>query len=265
MLIFGFDCGTVNFGVACVEYQKSCDVSKLAKSITCLYSAESLELPKDQWLIKIRDCFREVYDQLGKIIQIKFVNTFQLIPELNATNKHLVMERLSDVLNSLVATVGIPDDILIEKQMSINTTAMDIVGGIEMFFRNLKDNRMAPDKVDKSTNKDDRTINKDEKDNIPVTFDYWPIKWSRPRNNINIVIVSPVAKNTVALGGNDHGDFIAKYSTNYTANKNHADANFMYFIETFGPRDLIKFKKTKQKTNDSADAFMMVLAYIKRL
>ncbi len=254
MLIFGFDCGTVNFGVAAVDVCDKAELKAFMKKWTAkiknLYSAESLELSKKDWLNNIALSLELLDQELKQLINIRFVNTFQLIPKLNAETKNTVMENLSIVLNSLVATIGQPDIILIEKQMSINTTAMDIVGGIEMFFRNLKPETLA----------DNPDI-----EPLPVAFNYWPIKWVRPRNNIQIVIMSPVAKNKVALGGNELGNFIAKYSTNYTANKNHADANFAVFIQAFGLEQLMKSRRAKQKTNDAADAFMMILAYVQDL
>lgn len=269
MLIFGFDCGTVNFGVAAVDVCDKAELKAFMKKWTAkiknLYSAESLELSKKDWLNNIVLSLELLDQELKKLINMRFVNTFQLIPKLNAETKNTVMENLSIVLNSLVATIGQPDIILIEKQMSINTTAMDIVGGIEMFFRNLKPENLVDDQDNTLQSAPYLTTNDLHNASLPVAFNYWPIKWVRPRNNIQILVMSPVAKNKVALGGNELGNFIAKYSTNYTANKNHADANFAVFIQAFGLEQLMKSRRAKQKTNDAADAFMMILAYVQDL
>lgn len=273
MLVFGFDCGTVNFGVAAVEVCSRATLKEFIKKwtvkIKSLYSLKSLSLDKTEWLNNIADHLKQLDQEFNQLINMRFVNTFQLIPKLDVENKCHVMENLSIVLNSLVATTGQPDIILIEKQMSINTTAMDIVGGIEMFFRNSKPQTIIDGLEDEleDVQQQNEHVSREAQHNelIPIAFSYWPIQWVKPCNNIQILVMSPVAKNKVALGGNELGNFIAKYSTNYTANKNHADANFAIFIQAFGPKELMKTKRAKQKTNDAADAFMMILAYIQDL
>lgn len=258
VVFFAFDCGTVNLGFAAIEtvtVQEYKEINKnlinLAKSI---YATENISLPKKQWLEYVKSVLLQIHAQLNTIVKLKFVNTFQLIPHLDSQTKSFSMIRLSDVLNTITHMLGIPDYVLVEKQMSINTTAMDIVGGIEMFFANLKTNQK----------QEIHQLPAIIPEEIHVAFNYWEMSWVKPRNNIKFVVVAASLKNTIALGGNELGTFIAKYSTNYTANKNHADANFQHFLEVFGPHDLLLSKRKKQKTNDAADAFMMAIAYLRK-
>lgn len=78
----------------------------------------------------------------------------------------------------------------------------------------------------------------------------------------DIQIIHPTLKNTIYFHKQlKHGNFIAKYNNQYTANKNHTKQNFLYFIKLFHLSDLIKHIK-KKNIDDIADSFIQAIAYI---
>lgn len=80
-----------------------------------------------------------------------------------------------------------------------------------------------------------------------------------------IKVMYPMLKNKVTLHNSlSHGEFISKSNNAYRSNKNHAKANFLYYIETFGLQDKIKHIK-KKNLDDIADAFLQVIVDIKHL
>ena len=80
-----------------------------------------------------------------------------------------------------------------------------------------------------------------------------------------VVLVGPSLKNKICLsadGSLEHATFMEKYSSKYTANKNHTKANFLYWLASNNCSCLIADNKIKKKNiDDIADAFMQILGY----
>lgn len=85
-------------------------------------------------------------------------------------------------------------------------------------------------------------------------------------NNERIHIVNPGLKNQIFCYSsekgiyNKYGDFIEKYSTNYSANKNHSKACFLDFLKKRKCFDLV-VKIKKKNLDDIADAFIMAIVF----
>lgn len=69
-----------------------------------------------------------------------------------------------------------------------------------------------------------------------------------------VKFVNPRIKNKICLSKDEslsHKTFVNKYSSNYTANKEHCKANMLYFLKVFDKEwllnDLQKYPKAKQK------------------
>ncbi len=75
------------------------------------------------------------------------------------------------------------------------------------------------------------------------------------------VAIRPCYKNMVSLSDSLHySEFSAKYANSYCANKAHAKANFLFFLESFGFNKFLDSIK-KKNVDDAADSFMQILAY----
>lgn len=79
-----------------------------------------------------------------------------------------------------------------------------------------------------------------------------------------IYLVGPTLKNKIAFKKDlNHGVFMAKYASKYTANKNHTKSNFLYWLEIHNLNHLIKINKiAKKNIDDIADAFMQIFGWI---
>lgn len=78
-----------------------------------------------------------------------------------------------------------------------------------------------------------------------------------------IIVMNPSYKNKIYFNKElKHSIFIQKYTNNYVANKNHCKANFIYFLNSFNMKDVLKNIKNKN-IDDLADSFMQIFAYIK--
>lgn len=83
------------------------------------------------------------------------------------------------------------------------------------------------------------------------------------RDNMDVNVIAPAYKNKLFFSNElRYGEFVSKYNTNYKCNKEHSKANFLYFIDTFYDRELIKHIKNKN-LDDIADSFMQAIAFIK--
>ena len=83
------------------------------------------------------------------------------------------------------------------------------------------------------------------------------------KENYEIHIVNPSLKNKIYFTEElKHNLFLAKYNSNYKANKNHTKSNFLYFIKVYNLDNLIK-KIKKSNLDDIADSLLQGFAFIK--
>lgn len=83
---------------------------------------------------------------------------------------------------------------------------------------------------------------------------------------INVQLVGPTLKNKVCFSPDEtleHGTFMAKYSSKYTANKNHSKSNFLYWLELNKMSEMLKENNiAKKNVDDIADAFMQIWGWL---
>lgn len=75
----------------------------------------------------------------------------------------------------------------------------------------------------------------------------------------NVIIVPAIKKNTIEFTDTPLQDYLAKYASPYTANKQHATQNFLYIVKLFEVKDLC----LKGKLDDKADALMQGLVIVR--
>lgn len=87
-------------------------------------------------------------------------------------------------------------------------------------------------------------------------------KYTNNTNN-QIYLVGPSLKNKIVIGNDNslYANFLEKYQTNYTANKNHSKYNFLQLLKYLKKEDLTKNILAKN-LDDIADSVLMSLAYI---
>lgn len=74
--------------------------------------------------------------------------------------------------------------------------------------------------------------------------------------------VGPSRKNTIAFDKTlRHSKFCEKYTTSYTANKNHAKENLKYWLKLFNKEHILS-KIGKKNHDDAADAFLTVVGFM---
>ena len=78
--------------------------------------------------------------------------------------------------------------------------------------------------------------------------------------SVSINLVGPSLKNKVYIDNLQHCYFMEKYTTKYSANKNHTKANFLKWLELNG----VEMSKDIKKKNydDIADAFMQIFGWL---
>jgi hypothetical protein len=233
MLIFGFDSGTVNLGVCCVEYNENWqnDIIDLLEE-----SMETIEEGRNNnvelYISKQKALYVKLSSFINNIIKIKWMNNINL--NIGSKDIILMSSRLKYFLESL-DTIGKPNLVLIEFQMVQNNTTNCMSSQIAYHY-SYADNNI--------------------KYRLP--------NYSLPNNKIDnkvidVQFIIPKIKNIYHLAPDGaYYNFIAKYKTNKSANKNHTQYNFEYFVTNYS----ISYDK-KIKLNDISDAFMMIFGYLR--
>jgi hypothetical protein len=258
MLIFSFDAGIKRLGVCVLRVAHRGDRDALDARLRQLAAelagwtakfgqpASSAALSglalSDliSWLAQLRDLAARINAVLVEYISIRFVNTIHLIREtdkVKSVPRHVWIDRLNYALACLGAQFGPPDVVLIERQMTISENINGVSKFIEAQYRPAIECEFT-------------TLNTVYKlDRVVLPAVRYP----------QIFIVNPIVKNTIDLNKKkSYGDFVARLS-NTAANKNHTNASFQHWLDTWGIP-----LRTSSKTYDSADAFMMAIAMLYR-
>jgi hypothetical protein len=256
MLVFSFDAGSVNLGICVMEINTALNIQEmwrdLSRQFDCLVNHLKINQPDTSKLDQIKQVITSILQaaralqlQLSKMFVIKFVNTLDITAGIITRDKierqSIYCARIKYILQSL-EQFGRPDFVLIERQMAINVTAYAIHGYIE--------NHYTTPAVFK----------------IPLAIKEYLLSQppSQPPGQplgqpTRVVIMCSVLKNTIEFDRHmTYGDFVEKY-TNKRANKNHATHQFKYWCRTWHLPIT-----SRGKTDDSADAFLMIMAAWKR-
>lgn len=171
----------------------------------------------------INNNFKYLYYSVKDLIPDKKVKDTTIIERSNGLKKY--MEELKNIINESIISNNIKKIyVLVEYQLSSNYNANAIYNQIIYEFSN---------------------------------------SYSGDEYIYEIIVMNPSYKNKIYFNkGLKHSSFIQKYTNNYIANKNHCKANFLYFLNSFNMKEVLKNIKSKN-IDDLADSFMQIFAYIK--
>lgn len=171
----------------------------------------------------INNNFKYLYYSVKDLIPDKKVKDTTIIERSNGLKKY--MEELKNIINESIISNNIKKIyVLVEYQLSSNYNANAIYNQIIYEFSN---------------------------------------SYSGDEYIYEIIVMNPSYKNKIYFNKElKHSSFIQKYTNNYIANKNHCKANFLYFLNSFNMKEVLKNIKSKN-IDDLADSFMQIFAYIK--
>lgn len=171
----------------------------------------------------INNNFKYIYYSVKDLIPDKKLKNTTIIERSNGLKKY--MTELKNIINASIINDNIKKIyVLVEYQLSSNYNANAIYNQIIYEFSNPNPNE---------------------------EYIY------------EIIVMNPSYKNKIYFNKElKHSSFIQKYNNNYIANKNHCKANFLYFLNSFNMKKILKNIKSKN-IDDLADSFMQIFAYIK--
>lgn len=274
MLIAGFDCALLDFGICYVKYNE--DWRKQMREATeklgaLLDSADKYagKGGKDKFVKDLTKHLDDINDFTDNIISIVYCNVVDLSVGYK-TPKDIPLwvksNRLKQVLNSLDDQFK-PDIVLVEYQMKVNDLSRTVSSQIVYHYANCQavaykhEDIKKSEKTKKRKSKDYKKLNY-----VSYAMAGFPLLSCEPRDRC------PKFVTTVGTGlklnyhfceEGAYRNFIVKYS-NYVANKKHTDWNFRYFVNIFGGDKKEDLLPGKNKADDAADAFMMIFGWIRK-
>jgi hypothetical protein len=205
------------------------------------------------------------------------MNVLDLYPDrkVKTIDKIDTTRRLKTLLCTMDEQLPKPDLVLIEYQMKQNDITRLMSAQILYHYSDVeivdykvkaakpKVSKAAKPKVSKAAKpKKVAAVAAAEPANITYGLEKYSLATPNlTNNNIKCDIVGCSVKNTnYFCDEGKYENFIVKYS-NYVANKAQTNFNFKYFIERM-EYDCLE-KKINNKTTDIADAFMMIIGYVR--
>jgi hypothetical protein len=291
MFIFGFDCALQNLGVCVVRYDEGWQekIRQNTDRLNDLYKNID-SFSKEEFISEACNIVKTLDLILKNIIEIIYFNVFDLIPGVKAPGISILnrTSRLKYVLYCLDDLFPNPDIVLVEDQMIHNDIARAMMNQILyhyfpiptdiVFNHKIKTKQSTKlsgnsnlinvitygvrnypiidiNRIDGASNgltADDNYIGNNHIGNNPTTV------------NRVVECVGTTLKNSCRFHSDGaYENFIERY-TNYTANKKHTDWNFKYFIEKMDCKNRGDLLMIANKTNDIADAFMMVFGWLRK-
>lgn len=170
------------------------------------------------------ECIRLINNYVTiHILKIVDVTKTKTVPD-TVRRASLLKRALADIDNEISKMGERPDAVLIEYQMSLNDKSRCVSQQIAMYY--VDEHTAAPNYVDR------------------------------------VYFVGPTLKNKVCFKHDlDHGHFMEKHSSKYTANKNHAKENLKYWLTVHNQLHFLK-NVPKKNHDDLADAFMQIFGWL---
>jgi len=262
MIILSFDSAVNNLGLCCINFDDkyyiklySC-IWRLIPKIIQLKFLLNIKIINTNhkvnslinFLHNILTIIKKISCIITNIISIIYINNVNLISKKSAKSTTL-LERttaLKSVLNSLDRLLPMPNIILIEYQMRQNYITQSISHQIAYHYANIYDCDISNGLI---------------KNNM-INLTSHNSLFNKKRT---IYMIPPSLKKSCILAPNGkYSNFIQQWS-NYTANKKQADFNFKYFIQLFNQAECIEILKQFKKTNDIADAFIIIICWLKKI
>lgn len=246
MLLFSFDCATINLGVCCAQcYDKktfSDNINKLCSDGTDLIKELRLikEMKSCDKNSQIIDYLIKLNDFLDNYIKIVFINTINLLPrkKLNSDTFQLVANRLKYFLTCLDEQLGTPDIVIIENQWNVNDKSKAIARYI----------------TDHYTQIDTTDIE------LEYSIEQFPLVVKEfPPRKTSIFTIFPSVKLTCQLDKSEeftYNKFRIKYYNSYEANKAFAKHHFNHYLS------VMKLPYRCKKMDDISDAFLQLFGWL---
>jgi hypothetical protein len=200
-------------------------------------------LNKTDTITTIKSILINIDKLLDTIFKIVYMNVFDLIPDepITPANHIKIVQSMKYLLQCLDIQLPKPDVVLIEHQMKKNGKTNEISHYLEMYYMPIGQDTL-----------------------LTYTLPNFPIDDSK------IILNSSVIPKVLLIGGSvknsydidtvngKYSKFTMKYNDDYTANKEHCNYNFRYFLSAWDVK-----LYTKESTRDIADAFMQAYAWCK--
>ncbi len=267
MIIIGFDCAVSNMGVCVIDYNDLW-IHQIKEGTRHLKHA--IRNGNESELV---DVLKSI-DKALSFVKILYANVVDLSHGISA-NKVPILDytkSLKYLLHYYDSFIQ-PDTILIEYQMTKNNISSNISAQIAYHYSNI-DNVHITLKDSKHIKKTSTSTKKigGVSDNINLSFAIDDMKHNVISHRAQIQAIEHEKKHVEIIGTSlknsfhfsenlSYGHFIEKYS-NKTANKKHTDANFRKFLSIYDENLLDIIDNTPNKTDDIADAFMMIYGWI---
>lgn len=244
--IYSFDCAIKNLGICCVSVNTKWQ-EELVDYTKQLYELYNTKSTKEIFLKKALSITTGINKTLESRFKLEWANVVDLIPgkKVLEVKFPIILRKLKYLLHFLNKTLPAADFVLIENQMNINDKARGVSRYIEEYYTPLQE---LESEITIGLEKYPLTITPLKPEEINI-------------NHAELFIVQPSLKNSHQIDPSELGSYstyISKY-TNYTANKKHTTANFVYFMKARGKESEIS--DIANKLNDIADAFMMAYAW----
>jgi hypothetical protein len=236
MIIYSFDCGSVNMGVCIIEYNYNYEeLKKIIEQIDSFYNKSIMDKKFNIEILK--KIIFSISTYLNSIIKILYIDLVRLIDKVDKDNKKVITNRLKYYLETLENNFPTPDKVLIESQFLASSLSCLISHQIQYHYSGY--------------DKDIEFLNNNYKLKLIKEKDI----------NIEVNIVGPSLKNSIDFDKiNSYANTQLSSFNNYQVNKKHSIKQFIYLINLFGQENCIK--KFDKKLADIADAYMMTINYI---
>ncbi len=232
MFYIGFDIATKSLSIVIIKYDGNDVFNLINEEINSYRKLTCAPQQKSKNYIKL---LKKCNDILDNQYEIKYLDVIDLTPDkkikdTNTIEKTLCLEHfLRNTITPIL--MKIPEEertFIIEYQMGPNDKSRVISSQI-MFYCSL----------------------------------FCCKKLQRAQEQIKLI--GPALKNKLYITDDEksfHSYHLGKYKTNYAANKNHTKYLLKTFLGVRGRGHILK-KISKKNLDDAADAFCMIIAYIK--
>lgn len=204
------------------------------------------------------------FDVANKSLAVSFINyDLDYKKKFNNIDKNNIIEYISNVnniLNNIVNYIYCDVIDLIPNKKIKDTTIQERTLSLKLALQNIK--KIVTDYCDTDVMV---IIEYQMCQNYNANAIYNQIIYEFIEDKYNIFIIRPSYKNKIYFSKElEYSQFICKYNNNYSANKAHTKANFLYFLDKYNMLDMIKNIK-KKNIDDLADSFIQIFAYINYL
>lgn len=276
-IVAGFDCAVSNLGICYVQFNDKWkeESDKYIVELDKLYDSIS-DYSKEDFINTSTSLIKKINTLLDNIVKIIYFNVIDLVPGSKANKVSIIdrTKRLKHVLYCLDQQLLTPDIVLIEYQMKQNDISRAVSHQILYHYIDMETDiliecgdHQCKSKVKKSVGKLNIQQPHILSNSITYAIDSYPLLPILPDKNIRpeiVEVVGTTLKNAYHIApGGEYANFIVNYS-NYVANKKHTDYNFKYFVKVFGNDKYDELLSISNKTNDIADAFMMIFNWLKK-